>query len=89
MERKCYIISFELSPQRHVGPFIEAIKSYGTWARINSNTWAVVSNDSARIIRDNLSQYLSHNDRLFVIKSAIEAAWFNTICSNEWLKNNL
>ncbi len=89
MNNKCYIIIYELFPQRNVDDFHIAIKSYGTWAKINSNTWAVVTSNSAIEVRDNLKRYLTPSDRIFVVKSGIEAAWINAECSNEWLKNNL
>jgi hypothetical protein len=40
-------------------------------------------------IRDNLKSQMDGNDRLFVIKSGVEAAWSNAICKNQWLKENL
>ena len=89
MNEKCLIISYELSPQRNVGELEAVIKSYGTWARINSATWAIVTYNSAVAVRDRLVQYLTPRDRIFVVKSGLEAAWRNVECSNEWLKKNL
>lgn len=77
------------APGRNYEQLYAAIRSYEKWAHINESMWAVVTNNSAVAIRDNLTQFLDANDRLFVIKSGIEAAWRNSLCKNEWLKGNL
>ena len=85
-----YIISYDLKkPGQNYDQLYEAIKSYGTWARINESVWAVVTTNSAVYIRDHLTGFIDTNDRLFVIKSGVEAAWRNSICKNEWLKEHL
>lgn len=86
---KCYIISYQLIPNRNIEPLHNAIKAYGTWAKINETTWAIVTTISAIEIRNYLQRFLNTNDRLFIIKSGLEAAWSNAACTNEWLKNNL
>lgn len=86
---KCYIISYDLVNQRNYEELWEAIKKYPGWAKITESTWAVKTEHSAKQIRDDLSQFLDQDDRVFVIKSGIEAAWRNCICRNEWLQNNL
>ena len=84
-----YIISYDLRKQRNYDALYEAIKSYGTWAKITESTWAIVTSSSAVQIRDHLSSVVDNDDRLFVIKSGVEAAWKNAICKTEWLKGNL
>ena len=85
-----YIISYDLrKPGQNYDQLYEAIKSYGTWARVNESVWAVVTTNTAVQIRDHLLRFIDTNDRLFVIKSGVEAAWRNSICKNEWLKEHL
>lgn len=85
-----YIISYDLKkPGQNYEKLHEAIKSYGTWAKINESLWAVVTASTAVEIRDKLLAHIDSNDRLFVIKSGVEAAWRNSICKNEWLKERL
>jgi hypothetical protein len=85
-----YIISYDLlKPGRNYEDLYAAIKTYSRWAHVNESVWAVVTNSSAVQIRDHLLQYTDQNDRVFVIKSGVEAAWRNSICRNEWLKENL
>ncbi|MBN2424520.1 MAG: hypothetical protein JXB44_05815 [Calditrichaceae bacterium] len=86
----CYIISYDLrKPGRNYDALYDAIRSYGTWAKVNESVWAIVTQQTAVQIRENLDKHLDSNDRIFVIKSGIEAAWRNSICKNEWLKDNL
>ena len=87
---QCYIVSYDLNqPGRNYEALYGALRSYPKWARINESVWAVVAASTAVEIRDRLSSYIDANDRLFVIKSGVEAAWRNSICKNEWLKENL
>ena len=87
--KSCYIIALELSPNLDYSGLEEAIRGYGTWARITETCWAVVSESKASEIRDHLKQAIGPKDRLFVLKSATAAAWSNVRCRNEWLKKNL
>ena len=86
----CYIISYDLcKPGRNYDELYKAIKSYSTWGHINESLWAIVTESTAVQIRDHLLKCLDSNDRLFVVKSGTEAAWRNSICKSEWLKENL
>ncbi len=67
----------------------EMIKSYGTWARITESCWAIKTNSSAVQVRDRLLQILRSTDRVMVVQTAHIAAWNNTFCNNEWLKENV
>ena len=86
---KCYIISYDLRNRRNYDSLYEAIRSYGTWAKITESTWAIVTAQSAVQIRTFLLGHMDGDDRLFVIKSGYEAAWIRTICEDSWLKENL
>ncbi|MFZ0598863.1 MAG: CRISPR-associated protein Cas2 [Flavobacterium sp.] len=85
----CYIITYDLRNGGNYTSLHNAIKQYGTWAKITESTWAVVTEKSASAIRDNLLSFMDNNDRLFVIKSGGEAAWTRVICKNEWLQKHL
>lgn len=90
MKEKCYIISYNLADTNRAEGLENAIKSYGTWARITDNTWAIVASQTAVQVRDHLRGYIVLDvDRLFVVKSGIGAAWSNIRASSEWLKRNL
>lgn len=88
----CYIIAFELSPinrDKKLENLSASIKTFRGWARITYSTWAVTTDEKAKYIREKLAPHITESDRLFVIKSGVEAAWKNTRCKNEWLKKNL
>jgi hypothetical protein len=85
----CYIITYDLRFGGNYTSLHNAIKTYGTWAKITESTWAVVTQQSAIALRDNLLKYIDNNDRLFVIKSGGEAAWINIMCNNEWLQKHI
>ena len=87
--KKCYIISFDLKPNRSYKNFTDAVKAYGTWARITESTFAVVTESSAKHVRDYLVQYLNPDDRIFVVKTGGRSAWRNAIADTDWLKKYL
>ena len=86
---KTFIISYDVPEGTDYTQLYDAIKSYGTWAKITESTWAIMTEDRAKEVRDYLINLLPSGSRLFVIKSGSIAAWRNVICSNEWLKKNL
>lgn len=85
-----YVISYDLvQPNRNYEPLYTRIKLFGTWARLTESTWIIVSDRTAVDIRDELIRVIDANDRIFVLKSGIEAAWQNVRCKNEWLRKHL
>jgi len=87
--KKTFLISFEVPTGTDLTKFYDALKKDKTWARITEHTWAIISEERAREVRDRLIAYLPSNSRLLVIKSGSVSAWRNVICSSEWLKKNL
>lgn len=84
-----FIISYDLVKQRDYESLYKAIKAYGTWAHIHESVWAVVTNDSAESVCNNLLTHVDADDRVFVIKSGREAAWRGVLCTSKWLQDNL
>ena len=85
----CYIIVYSGTKSGSWLALKNTIKSYGTWAHITNSSWAVVTDKKATEIRNGLLPHVPTGGRLIVVKSGIEAAWRNVICSNEWLKKHL
>ncbi len=84
------IIEYDLrQPGRDYDALYEAIKSYGTWARITESTWFIKTDATCVQVRDKLLSVMDTNDRLFVGELGGVAAWHNTICDSEFLKKNL
>ncbi|WP_420575100.1 hypothetical protein [Kordia sp.] len=67
----------------------KTIKDYGTWAHITESTWAIVTEEKAKEVRDKFKVLMPKGSSLFVIKSGGVSAWKNVQCSNEWLKKHL
>lgn len=87
--KNSYIISYDMAEGGDYEALFEAIKAYGTWARITESTWAVVTEDGHKDIRDHLDNYLPEGSRLFVVKSGTAAAWRNVMGRDKWLKKNI
>lgn len=92
-----FIISYDIIENLNVArsasgvraALIAAIREFGTWARITESCWAVTSDLTAVQVRDRLLSLIRNEDRLMVVQSAHVAAWHNTFCRNDWLKENI
>ncbi len=84
-----YIISYDMAWGGDYKALHKAIQNYEAWAHITKSTWAVLTEDSAQVIRDHLSGYLPDGSRLFVVRSGDEAAWQDVNCPSEWLQGIL
>ncbi len=86
-----YIVTFEVSDASKQNQLKEKLKQYSGYCPIHDNCWAVISDQSAVQIRDFLNKDISESDRIFVIRSGIEAAWTNpyNTKNSEWLKEKL
>ena len=87
----CYIVTFEVADANDKNILIERLKAYGTYCPINSNCWAIVTTQTAVQVRDNLMEVIKTSDKIFVIKSGVEAAWRNVYGQKniDWLKERL
>jgi hypothetical protein len=84
-----YLISYDSADTADYDPLYKAIKSFGAWAHITESLWAVKTEKTAVEIRDRLLKELREDSRILVVKSGVESAWRNPICSNQWLKEHL
>lgn len=81
-----YIVSYDMAWRGDYNALHEAIQSYSACTPITESTWAVLTEYSAEMIRDHLSEYLPDGSRLFVVRSGDEAAWQYLNSSSEWLE---
>jgi hypothetical protein len=89
---KTYVVTFEIADKTRLSLLEERLKSEsGYYCPIHENAWAVQSEKTAAQLRDELMKITTNPDRLFIIKSGIEAAWTNTYGekNSEWLKKYL
>jgi len=84
------IITYDLRPPvQNYDTLISEIKKYSTCTGITESTWLIFSEDTCLTICNHLTQYIDTNDRIFVAELTGIAAWFNTICDSDYLKNLL
>lgn len=86
-----YIISFEISDHTKIESFKTVLQSFGFYCPLNKTAWVIISDKTAKDIRDQLGNYIDSNDKLFVIRSGTEAAWKNSYGAqyDDWLKKYL
>lgn len=86
-----YIITYDLNKTgQNYESLEEAIKSYGTYAKIATTTFVICSNDNSSSIRDHLRKQIDTNDELFVGKLTGEGAWVGLGEKiSTWLKTHL
>lgn len=90
MYMSCYIINYDLNNSKDYESLFEAIKSYGTWAKVLKSCWAIVTTKTTVQVRDHLASVMDSDDGLFVIKSSGDGAWINLDPTvSDWLKKNL
>ncbi len=87
----CYIVTYEINdPQRKL-QVVNKLKAYNGQCAIHANAWAVLSPLTSDKIRDEFLPLLQPTDKLFVIRSGTQAAWYNAYSEDHsaWLKKNL
>ena len=86
-----YIVTFEVDDDFKKNQIKEKLKQYSGYCPIHDNCWAVISDQRTVQIRDFLNKDLSASDRVFVIRSGVEAAWTNPYSTknSEWLRERL
>lgn len=90
MNMSSKIIEYDLQqPGTDYNALYKAIKEYGVWAHVTESTWIIKTDESCVAVRNKLIKLMDENDRLFVGELSGEAAWHNTICSNQSLKGSL
>lgn len=87
----CYVVAFEVADATNKTKLKTALKAYGTYCPINSTCWAIVTSQTAAQVRDSLMATIPTTDKIFVIKSGVQAAWRNAYGekNSDWLKKNL
>lgn len=87
-----YLIGYDLTDKTEGAyeDLIQTIKGLGTWWHHLDSTWIVLTELSAKEVRDKLTPHIKSNDEVLVAKYGGEAAWrgFNDRASN-WLKEHL
>ena len=82
-----YIVTFEISDDKVLTALTDKLKTFGGYCPSHKNAWAISTDKKAIDIRDALTSIIKPNDRVFVIRSGTEAAWWNSYGqnNNDWL----
>lgn len=83
-----YLISYDIQTEITQKIIEGLISNLGESMQITNNLWALKTDSPAKDLRDTLRDQLTTSDRLMVIKSGREAAWYNSICPNKWIVDN-
>lgn len=86
------LIGYDLnSPGKDYADLITRIKNHGAWWHHLDSTWLIVTDLTAKQMRDDLSAYVDSNDELLVIDVS-DDSWAGTGFqprAYDWLTNNL
>lgn len=76
-EKTVFVVMAEIRSENGMN-FLQALQAQGTAQRIGDSVWLLRSQTSVEQLRNNLSQTLTGDDRLFLLDSfANKTAWFN------------
>ncbi|MEX6690186.1 hypothetical protein QTN47_21935 [Danxiaibacter flavus] len=86
-----YIVTFEIKDAARRLSVKNKLKEFNTYCPIHDNAWAIRTDKKATEIRDFVSPLMTNEDRIFVIRTGVEAAWKNPYGNDnsEWLKKYL
>ncbi|KQN41236.1 hypothetical protein [Frigoribacterium sp. Leaf44] len=85
------LVTYDLSaPGQKYDKLIEHLKSYGTYSHSLQSAWLIVSDKSAKEIRDAAGAFLDENDKLLVVELTSVAAWRGLRrATSDWIHKNL
>lgn len=86
-----YIVTFQTNSETSRNNVRELLKTFDAYCPIHNYCWAIRTEEKATQIRDKVNKVLAAGERVFVIRSGTEAAWFNSYGekNDNWLKENL
>ena len=84
------IVCYDLcQPGRDYSKLISRIQQYRNVCKLTESCWLIFTTVKCAQLRDDLLKYVDANDRIFVSALTGEAAWRNTMSSNESIKQLL
>lgn len=87
---KSKIITYDLcNSEKNYNELYEYLKSFPSWAHITESTWFVSTDKTCVDIRNELNEITDSDDRIFVAELTGVAAWRNTLCNSDYLKEHL
>ena len=88
---KCYIVTLEANDAQVRQKVSEQLQTYTHFCPVHRYCWAIMSDQTAVQIRDNVVELLGPADRVFIVRSGTAAAWQNSYGPEHdaWLKKYL
>lgn len=86
-----YIVAYDLNKEgQNYECMTKKLEAYGTYCHLQRSVWIISTKKSAKEIRDNLSECIDSNDKLFVGALTGEAAWQGFKAkTSDWIENNI
>ena len=86
-----FMVGYDLGkPGRDYDGLIKYLKGFNTWWHHLDSTWLIVTDHSAKLVRDGAAAFLDSSDRLLVAQVSSPGAWRGiTDSGGEWLHNHL
>lgn len=84
-----YLITYDLNNEIIRPKIVDAIKKYGTWAKLSESSYAVATDETPQTIHLKLKPLLDENDHFYVIQLREPHAGFGPQLVNDWLHNHL
>ncbi|RWR28816.1 hypothetical protein D2T31_11935 [Sinirhodobacter populi] len=84
-----YLITYDLNREVRRPKIVDAIREFGTWAKLSESSYAIVTWKTADQVYDDFKQYLDNNDSFYVISLRQPLAGQGDAKVNEWLQNQI
>ncbi len=84
------LISYDLIKTKDYTKLIDAIKSYGEWAKVLESVWIIKTNSTTEQVINNLIRSIDTDDKIIVLRLTNDGMWYNLPPDvSKWLKDNL
>jgi len=86
-----YLVTYDLSkPGQNYDDLTEHLKAYGTYSHSLQSVWLIVTDKTAKEVREAAQAYMDANDKVLVVGLTGEASWRNLReTTSDWIHKNL
>lgn len=84
-----YIVTYDLNKETVRPKIVDAIKQYGTWAKLSESSYAIAVNKTPVDVYNDLLPLLDGNDQIYVITLRRPYYGQGSEDVNKWLEDNL
>jgi len=83
------LVTYDLNRELHRPKIVDAVKTYGTWAKLSESSYAIRTELAPGDVYKHLKPMIDENDNIYIIKLSKPYFGFGPKDVNEWLENNL